>query len=344
MAARDQPHSTTNSHDLLAVGQDRQSTETGAPQCPKATANLVKDADDYTASITALEVDAIRIGRGPAPCRVLSLSTERVAATSCEIGFPMLTHSFIPEDRIAFAVMLDTPAQSRWCGVPLQSNSVIVYGPHAEHLAINQPGLRFTFGVARIDVLREVADRLGLELQIPPAGSVQRFPTSPSTRATSHELHRLVNTDPIAAPRRRTGQRALRALAGFFATERPLQRIGHGRGFDSRQIVLDCVEFADETGRIPSMSELIAAANVSERRLRVAFTDEFDRPPSQFFRAWALKRANRRLRQAESTELTVTEVAMQLGFEHLGRFAAHYRRMYGESPSSTLRGQTRLAM
>jgi transcriptional regulator GlxA family with amidase domain len=33
----------------------------------------------------------------------------------------------------------------------------------------------------------------------------------------------------------------------------------------------------------------------------------------------------------------VTDVAMQLGFGHLGRFAGHYRELYGEAPSATLR-------
>ena len=34
---------------------------------------------------------------------------------------------------------------------------------------------------------------------------------------------------------------------------------------------------------------------------------------------------------------TVTTVAMRFGFVHLGRFAAEYRRMFGEIPSETRR-------
>jgi AraC-like DNA-binding protein len=34
---------------------------------------------------------------------------------------------------------------------------------------------------------------------------------------------------------------------------------------------------------------------------------------------------------------TVTSVALDSGFAHLGRFAAAYRHHYGESPSETLR-------
>lgn len=37
--------------------------------------------------------------------------------------------------------------------------------------------------------------------------------------------------------------------------------------------------------------------------------------------------------------LTVADVAMRWGLMHTGRFAAAYRRTYGESPSETLRGR-----
>ena len=84
------------------------------------------------------------------------------------------------------------------------------------------------------------------------------------------------------------------------------------------------------------MSELCLAAHVSERRLRKAFVDEFDQPPSRFFRIWALNEAHRRLATDESGRINVTRVATDLGFGHLGRFSGQYRSLYGEAPSSTL--------
>ena len=110
------------------------------------------------------------------------------------------------------------------------------------------------------------------------------------------------------------------------------------RGLDSRTILRDCLHYAEAEDRIPSVAELCRAVHVSERRLRSAFTEEYDQPPSQFMRAWALGRAHQRLRDAEPDHLSVTEVAAGLGFGHLGRFSGQYRRVFGESPSVTLRG------
>jgi AraC family ethanolamine operon transcriptional activator len=116
-----------------------------------------------------------------------------------------------------------------------------------------------------------------------------------------------------------------------------VRRVGSAHRIDSRHVVHACLDYADLVQRIPSLGELCPAANVSERRLRDAFTDEFDLPPSRFFRAWALNAAHRRLLGSEPRGESVTDVAASLGLWHLGRFAEQYRTIYGENPSATLR-------
>ena len=49
-----------------------------------------------------------------------------------------------------------------------------------------------------------------------------------------------------------------------------------------------------------------------------------------------LQQVRRRLLDAAPGE-TVTSLATQWGFFHLGRFSGLYRRQFGESPSETLR-------
>jgi adenylate cyclase len=49
-----------------------------------------------------------------------------------------------------------------------------------------------------------------------------------------------------------------------------------------------------------------------------------------------LTKARRELEQVR-THTTVTKVALANGFNELGRFAGHYRAMFGETPSATLR-------
>jgi AraC-like DNA-binding protein len=47
--------------------------------------------------------------------------------------------------------------------------------------------------------------------------------------------------------------------------------------------------------------------------------------------------ARRALAVADARAKTVTEIANDYGFGELGRFAVEYRKLFGESPSMTLR-------
>jgi len=47
--------------------------------------------------------------------------------------------------------------------------------------------------------------------------------------------------------------------------------------------------------------------------------------------------ARRALSRADSARTTVTAIALDHGFGELGRFSVQYRRLFGESPSETLR-------
>lgn len=67
--------------------------------------------------------------------------------------------------------------------------------------------------------------------------------------------------------------------------------------------------------------------------MRAAFHDTFDMVPNTYFRARRLSRARDRLLVGEQS---VTEIALDLGFEHLGRFAGQYAAACDEHPSDTL--------
>ena len=47
----------------------------------------------------------------------------------------------------------------------------------------------------------------------------------------------------------------------------------------------------------------------------------------------------RRLLLARRDGTSVSRIALDWGFEHLGRFASDYRQAFGETPSQTLAGR-----
>ena len=86
------------------------------------------------------------------------------------------------------------------------------------------------------------------------------------------------------------------------------------------------------------IAEIAAAAGVSARALFDAFKRTRDTTPMALLRTLRLDRVNQELHSAAPDSTTVTEVAMQWGFGHLGDFARAYGNRFGERPSQTLRG------
>jgi len=81
------------------------------------------------------------------------------------------------------------------------------------------------------------------------------------------------------------------------------------------------------------LGDLVRASGVAGRTLLKHFREFHGVSPMRYVRNHRLLRARAELLGAGA--LAVSEVALHWGFTHLGRFAAEYRRRFGESPSST---------
>jgi AraC-like DNA-binding protein len=90
--------------------------------------------------------------------------------------------------------------------------------------------------------------------------------------------------------------------------------------------------FAEAIG----VEEMAAVAGVGVRSVQTAFRRLRGCTPSAALTRIRLEQARRQLRTADG-HIRVTDVATACGFFHFGRFAGQYRRLFGESPSTTLR-------
>lgn len=88
-----------------------------------------------------------------------------------------------------------------------------------------------------------------------------------------------------------------------------------------------------------SVEQLMAVAQVSERSLYTLFERQVGLSPRDYMRQRKLERVHAELQLA--TARSVTEVALNHGFLHLGRFSEAYRKRFGELPSQTWRRQRR---
>jgi len=90
-----------------------------------------------------------------------------------------------------------------------------------------------------------------------------------------------------------------------------------------------------DAARAWTVGEIASACGVCRRTLQRQFRQFIGRMPMDFLRDLRLDRARQEMLRAGG-RTTVTDVATQSGFNHIGRFAKQYHARYGESPSATL--------
>jgi AraC-like DNA-binding protein len=84
-------------------------------------------------------------------------------------------------------------------------------------------------------------------------------------------------------------------------------------------------------------AQLCKELGMSERNLELYFHEALGVSPKAWFQHLALHRARTELLHRKPSRSIVTEVALDCGFEHFGRFSQAYRELFGELPSATSR-------
>ncbi|MFD4194151.1 AraC family transcriptional regulator [Amycolatopsis thermoflava] len=104
----------------------------------------------------------------------------------------------------------------------------------------------------------------------------------------------------------------------------------------SRRHVRIAMEFVQEHSADPiTAADLAREACVSVRALQMGFREEFGTSPTGYIRGVRLDGVREEL-LARPQGVSITEIAHRWGFHHLGRFAEHYKRRFGELPSETV--------
>lgn len=88
-----------------------------------------------------------------------------------------------------------------------------------------------------------------------------------------------------------------------------------------------------------SVSELCGITGINQRTLFLGFQERYGLTPMAYYKLLRLNGVRRELLNAAPVDpnASVTRLAMQWGFSHLGRFSVEYRAMFGESPIETLK-------
>ena len=130
-------------------------------------------------------------------------------------------------------------------------------------------------------------------------------------------------------------QRVVAIAAGLLdqlaaATEQPIpHKLARTRVANAERLIEEQLEDP------PDLPTLARSLGVSPPTLRREFLKVLGTSPKAYVLARRLRAAKEELRKGSRT--TVTDVSIKFGFSHPSRFAEHYKRHFGECPSTVLR-------
>lgn len=225
------------------------------------------------------------------------------------------------------------------------------YGPGDLYIA-NQPRADFSSHTRDIRVLTTIlpcsllAEVAGADpdRDAPPVEFLSYTPVGrmgQRWRAASRFIDGLLNDPDVGAARLVVGPAArmlaATALATFpntVITEPTMQdrRDGH------RDTLRRAIAFIETNPDLDiSLADIARAAYVTPRAIQLAFRRQLGTTPLAYLRLVRLEQVHQQLRDARPGDGTsVTRTAVDWGFANPGRFAEHYRAVYGELPSHTL--------
>lgn len=251
---------------------------------------------------------------------------------------------FCPPDLVSGTVVLDAPDGGSINGAPLEPGALLLFPPGGFYEGWSPPGYRWLSAFVPRDEARRLVRAAGAAL---PSLHGARVLRSRVARADLAALRAC--TDDLGFERQRAAPTPLpadgaRVLAGLWrrillAGWTSGARVAPTRSLKRGESLLRSADryLRDHLADPVYLADLARATGAPERTLEHAFRRRLGLTPMAYLTWLRMAAARRRLTERRTPPPAVTEAAHEVGFPHLGRFAAAYRRTFGEPPTTTLR-------
>jgi len=258
-------------------------------------------------------------------------------------NLPLLASGGMPGDRVVLGFVASDGGEGNLNGTPLTYDAIVVMAEGSELHYRLAPHTRWAgFQVAR-DSLEACCVALEPASAVFPLANAAGQAQVGQAVADAIEVLRAIDArsadilDPAAA-----GQVVSETLFAAFAASLP----SADDRLDSRtatwqrrlRIVRRARDYFEAHLAHPiQVTQFCDYVGASIKSVERAFSECCGANPKELLTLTRMSRARRALLAAQPGETTVAQIAIECGFFHLGRFSTNYARLYGESPSVTLR-------
>ena len=316
-------------------------TDTSRPTDSPLISRHIRDIEELNEFVSGWNVDFRQLDRGQLTCDLLQLGTGGRLLTTAAFDRRIDQQGVAPEGAFTFAVPKIEAPHIVWRSRRVQPGSMIVYRPGSEIDGASRPGFSvFTLSIA-IPLFETACVRAGRADLVEAAHEFEIV--TPDVAVLSHFVKAMVLTArPVETRRKASAQARLLdwrlcvltdMAVKVLATSKPAPKTH--RTSHRPAVMRRALDHLQKRGAV-TVASICEAAGVSERTLQYAFRERFDIAPKQYIQTTRLQRVRRRLRTCDPSTTRIADIANELGFWHMGQFAADYRRQFGELPSETL--------
>ena len=311
----------------------------------RIVAHQSQDVDDQAEALDGWEQRYEQLGCGRFQGSVWQVVMNDGVLLRESTNRPLREQVVPPPGHLVLAVPLAVAPGAVFAGRPLARESLMVLGGPEQRdvvtsgeldligLSVHRRVLEATLAPAKLEWLDQAAHESNLDLPPQTAGAIRQMLLAVCGHADG-ALHALDDTGVAQALLSSTLTHAVMLAMAAEASTAPS---AIPRRADSRQrVVKRAVDFMranlQEDIGVP---EICAAAFASRRTLQYCFEEFMRTTPQAYLRALRLNEARRALKLRAEDDITT--IASGLGFSSASHFTRHYKLMFDELPSQTLR-------
>ena len=308
-----------------------------------AEARTFNDPQQHAGSIHGWRQVYDQLGRGCLTSELRQLSADRFQVFQEVLDKRVVQRGYAPKGRLCAAMSLGPAPVVQ--GQQVGTHSVVLlrdgeefvlHAPEGTHFfAFNIDAVRFA-KLAAFELSNEQLKRLKTTSQLSVDDALLL-----RIRQRIHPLfcHLVEQSEAVSpAAEKMLEDELLNAFLDLFSNATDEVRCRRGNVTVSAYLVKRCQELIDARGDTPlSILDLCEHLRVSRRTLQNSFQAVTGMRPVEYLRNLRLNAVRRRLNSTSACSQNVGEIAVAMGFFHLSHFAGHYRELFGESPSETLR-------
>lgn len=262
-----------------------------------------------------------------------------------------LARGILSEDKMTLGLGIEGEG-TQVAGVESKPGDLLLSPANAEHIAVHRRHLKFIMITTCPQRFRQLAEAEGLELSEELLSKPGIYRPSQKMARFNADFGRSLTDSVFSGNERSAHDQSLKADAlRNYTSDEVLQFFL--RAFAHRDLVVpetssyvrmgkDIIKNAEffleqQKDRVLSISELAVLLAISERQFFRVCRSYLGLSPAQYLKRYRLSRVFRDLGQGTESETNVTSIALKWGFLNRGRFAAEYRRFFGEYPLESLK-------